>query len=77
MPRAIPVNHLEDPKYLQDFSQCAFDILQIIKTVIAHPGEYKELHLKYFDLLNLLKEKMLLEDSFKFKENRRIIRIEL
>lgn len=53
---------------LQNFSQCAFDILQIVKTVIKYPGEYKELNQKYLSLLNLLGELKISAGSLKFKD---------
>jgi hypothetical protein len=56
-----------EAKTLQKFSQCAFDILQIVKTIIAHPGESKELNFKYSNLLDSLKKETTPAGSFKFK----------
>lgn len=53
---------------LQDFSQCVYDILQIVKTVIEHPGEYKELDNKYVTLLMSLDDLKLPAYDFSFKE---------
>lgn len=71
MPRTIiPLTEEQidtEAKALQKFSQCAFDILQIVKTIIAHPGESKELNFKYSNLLDSLKKEMAPARSFKFK----------
>lgn len=53
---------------LQSFSQCAFDILQIVKMVIKYPGEYKELNQKYYILLNLLGELKIPAGNLNFKD---------
>ena len=55
---------------LQNFSQCVFDILQIVKTVIEYPGEYKELNKKYFDLTQLLKKFLIASSDLRFKDRR-------
>jgi hypothetical protein len=53
---------------LQNFSQCAFDILQIVKTVIKYPGEYKELNQKYFTLVKLLEKLRIPAGDLRFKD---------
>lgn len=58
---------------LQKFSQCTYDILQIVKTIIEHPGEYKELHQKYFDLSNSLDSMMSSFEGFKFIDEKYVL----
>lgn len=53
---------------LQNFSQCAFDILQIVKTVIKYPGEYKELSQKYVYLVNSLPELEIPDHGIPFRD---------
>lgn len=68
-PTSRPPTNTKTAENLQKFSQCAFDILQIVKTIIDHPGEYKELHQKYSTLLNSLEEIMQSSGDLKFKDN--------
>ena len=55
-------------KELQDFSQYTYDMLQIVKTVIDHPGEYKELYQVYFDISNYLDSMMSSIEGLKFMD---------
>lgn len=62
---------------LQNFSQCAFDILQIVKIIIKYPGEYKELNQKYFILLNLLEKLKASAGNLNFKDSRYLLPLDI
>ncbi len=67
----------EKATILHDFSQCAFDILQIVKIVIKYPGEYKELNQKYCTLLNLLGELKAPAGNLNFKDSRYLLPLDI
>jgi hypothetical protein len=69
----MPKKTKEDKSvWLQQMSQCAYDIFRIVQTLIDKPGVYKELQGYYFNSINTLGEMMKVE-KIKFKDSGHVL----